>query len=224
MIDAGMILTELREIYNAGSTQQEIADRTGVSQSYVADLLSGKRSVDGLTLKKINQLFPQAILLLSGDTVSIRANRNSGNVVGVNHGTISQDCMSAIQSRILKEDGKMLAEQIREYLKALNDGRKTQEEMAKELHVAQSVVNRLLSGRKKFEYLSIGTFDRMFPEASIDLKGAALIHAPQNRGNVVGINNGHMAADCLSEVMDKILSTEELTAEEKIKVLKVLKK
>lgn len=102
MIDVGMILKELREIYNAGSTQQEIADRTGVSQSYVADLLSGKRPIDGLTLKKFNQLFPHAILQLSGDTVSIRANRNSGNVVGVNHGTISQDCMSAIQSKILE--------------------------------------------------------------------------------------------------------------------------
>ena len=118
----------------------------------------------------------------------------------------------------------MLAEQIKEYIKALNDGRKTQEELAKELHVAQSVVNRLLSGRKKVELLTISTFQKMFPDATVDLLGSAIINAPQNRGNVVGINNGHMGPDCLSEVMDKILQTEELTAEEKIKVLKVLKK
>lgn len=118
MIDVGMILKELREIYNAGSTQQEIADRTGLSQSYVADLLSGKRPIDGLTLKKFNQLFPQAILLLRGDTVSIRANRNSGNVVGVNHGTISQDCMSAIQSKILETKELTDAEKVK-FLKVL---------------------------------------------------------------------------------------------------------
>ena len=118
MIAAKDILLELRKLYENGATQQEISDQTGVSRSYVRDLLSGKRPVDGLTLKKINQLFPQAILLLSGDTVSIRANRNSGNVVGVNHGTISQDCMSAIQSKILETKELTDAEKVK-FLKVL---------------------------------------------------------------------------------------------------------
>ena len=104
MIDARDILAELRHIYDDGATQQEISDRTGVSRSYIRDLLSGKRPVDGLTLKKINQLFPRSVLLLSGDTVSINADRNSGNVVGVNHGTVSQDAFNAVQNKILEAD------------------------------------------------------------------------------------------------------------------------
>lgn len=118
----------------------------------------------------------------------------------------------------------MLAEQIMDYIRSLDDGRKTQGEIAKELHLAQSVINRILSGRKKIELLSIGTFQKMFPDAVTDLHGSSFINAPQNRGNVVGINNGHMVTDCLSDVMDKILSAEELSDEEKVKVLKVLKK
>ena len=83
MIDVGMILKELREIYNAGSTQQEIADRTGVSQSYVADLLSGKRPIDGLTLKKFNQLFPSATLSFG--------NRSIGNNNVIRNARVQSD-------------------------------------------------------------------------------------------------------------------------------------
>ena len=89
-----------------------------MSQSYIAELISGQCAVDGLSLKKVNQLFPDAVLLLSGDTVSIHANRNSGNVVGVNHGTISQDCMSAVQDKILETKDLTDAEKIK-FLKVL---------------------------------------------------------------------------------------------------------
>lgn len=118
----------------------------------------------------------------------------------------------------------MLAQMITDAIEAAYAEGKTQKEVAQKFNTTCTTINRLLSGKRSTGKLTIETFDRMFPEASIDLKGAALIHAPQNRGNVVGINNGHMGPDCLSEVIDKILSTEELTAEEKIKVLKVLKK
>ena len=105
MINMKEVQAALREMYaSSGMTQTEIAQATGVSQSYIADLLSGKSSMENLSLKKINQLFPRAILLLSGDTVSIHANRNSGNVVGVNHGTVSQDCLAAVQNKILEAE------------------------------------------------------------------------------------------------------------------------
>lgn len=119
MINMKEVQAALREMYtSSGMTQTEIAQATGVSQSYIADLLSGKSSMENLSLKKINQLFPRAVLLLSGDTVSIHANRNSGNVVGVNHGTISQDCMSAIQSKILETKDLTDAEKVK-FLKVL---------------------------------------------------------------------------------------------------------
>ena len=118
----------------------------------------------------------------------------------------------------------MLADMVTEYIRQQYAAGKTQAKIAEELNVDNPTINRIISGKRKVELLTIGTFQKMFPHAAVDLRGAALIHAPQNRGNVVGINNGHMGANCLSEIMDKILSTEELTAEEKIKFLKVLKK
>lgn len=120
----------------------------------------------------------------------------------------------------------MLAEQILEYVRAeYNSGQKTQQEIADALNVEHPTINRLLSGKRSAEGLTIGTFDKMFPRARIDLTGTnAVISAPQNSGAVVGVNNGNISADCLSSIMDKILSTEDLTAEEKVKVLKVLKK
>ena len=111
MIDAKDILAELRHIYDDGATQQEISDRTGVSRSYIRDLLSGKRPVDGLTLKKINQLFPRSVLLLSGDTVSINADRNSGNVV--NGDQISDGCLSAIIDKIIASDELTAEEKVK---------------------------------------------------------------------------------------------------------------
>ena len=42
--------------------------------------------------------------------------------------------------------------------------------------------------------------------------------------HAVGINNGTITQSCLDSVMDKILSSKELSAEVKVKVLKVLKK
>ena len=113
MIACKEVLAELRRKYDSGLTQQKIANASGVSRSYIRDLLSGKRKIDGLTLKKINQLFPRSLLLLTGDTVSIHADRNSGNVVGVNHGSVSQDCLSAIQNKILETDDLTAEEKVK---------------------------------------------------------------------------------------------------------------
>ncbi len=120
----------------------------------------------------------------------------------------------------------MLSEQILEYIRAEYDsGHKTQQEIANALNIEHPTINRLLSGKRSADGLTIGTFDKMFPHAKVDLTGtSAIISAPQNSGAVVGVNNGSVSADCLSSVMDKILSTDDLTAEEKVKVLKVLKK
>ena len=120
----------------------------------------------------------------------------------------------------------MLADQILKYIKEeYAKGRTTQQKIADGLHVDHQTINRLLSGKRKPDGLTVGTFDKMFPHAKIDLSGTnAVFSAPQNSGAVVGVNNGNVSADCLSSIMDKILSTDDLTAEEKVKVLKVLKK
>jgi len=78
MIDIAALREELLRIYQTGTTQQEISEKTGVAQSYIADLMSGKKKFGGLTLRKINQLFPDATINLHGDTVMAD---NSGALV-----------------------------------------------------------------------------------------------------------------------------------------------
>ena len=64
----------------------------------------------------------------------------------------------------------------------------------------------------------------MFPKMSVNLNGDKVsITANQNSGNVVGINNGIISGDCLSAVIDKILSSD-LSDAEKVKFIQVVKK
>ena len=73
MINMRDVQSALRDKYNApGMTQQKLADEAGISRSYLAELISGKCAVDGLTLKKINQLFPEASLSLGNRTIGDR--------------------------------------------------------------------------------------------------------------------------------------------------------
>ena len=94
MIKSEEVLQALRERYS-GKTQQEIAEATGVSQSYIADLLSGKSSMENLSLKKINQLFPGASLSLGNRTIGARTNAN-GRARVQSDDTINADCNSGI--------------------------------------------------------------------------------------------------------------------------------
>ena len=77
MINAKEILNKLKELYNSGATYTELGDKLGVSKSYIHSLLSGDRAVDGLTVRKINQLFPNAVLHIDGD-------KAENNVIEIN--------------------------------------------------------------------------------------------------------------------------------------------
>ena len=100
----------------------------------------------------------------------------------------------------------------------------TYQELSRKYGVSYTHIHNLLNGKRAVSGISLDFLFRLFPKAQINLHGDAVsIAAPQNRGNVVGVNHAPIA-DCLSGIMDKILSTEELTDEEKVKVLKVLKK
>lgn len=73
--------------------------------------------------------------------------------------------------------------------------------------------------------MAVRSVIKMFPNATLNLNGDSVsISAESNSGTVVGINTGTIGADCLSAISDKILMDEDLTAEEKIKFLKFLKK
>lgn len=113
MIDSNDILSALKAEYDSGMTYEEIAKKHGVSYTYIHNLFSGKRSIDGLTLKKINKLFPDAVLHLYGDKVTITAPQNQGNVVGVNNGAIETDCLSAVLDKLLATEDLTAEEKVK---------------------------------------------------------------------------------------------------------------
>ena len=86
MIDTQEIIAALEELHAKGKTYERIAKESGIAQSYIYNLIHGKRDIDGLTIKKINQLFPQAILILEGDKISIQANNKSSKSHKKNNG------------------------------------------------------------------------------------------------------------------------------------------
>lgn len=86
-------------------------------------------------------------------------------------------------------------------------------------------LSKLLSGEKKFvfgdDWNKLCSFFPEFDDRSIKHSFNQTNNGTNN--GVIGINHGTVGADCLSHMIDRIIATDELTAEEKVKVIKVLK-
>ena len=120
-----------------------------------------------------------------------------------------------------------LSDEVFKEMKRLYDGGMTQEEVAAHCHIKHSQAQRILSGSRSAGGLRLETLDKMFPHATISLYGDTVsIHADQNQGSVVGVNRGTIGQeqDILSRIESKIIDTDALNDEEKIKVLRVLRK
>lgn len=118
-----------------------------------------------------------------------------------------------------------LYESILEALKQQYDDGATYQEMADKFGASYTHIYNLLKGNRPISGISLDLFFKIFPKASVSLNGdAAAVHASGTNGNVVGVNNGTIGADCISAAIDKILDSDELSDAEKIKVMKVLKK
>ena len=119
----------------------------------------------------------------------------------------------------------MLAEKIIEYVKSeYNGGQLTQQEIAEALNVDHQTINRLLSGKRKPEGLTIGTFDKMFPRAEIKLTGGT-VHAPTiNNGTNSGIITGgiHSSEERITRILDALMSSD-LPPESKVKAYQIIK-
>ncbi len=124
-----------------------------------------------------------------------------------------------------------LAKEISIGLKKLYEDGMTQDELAKLADVSQAHINRLLSGKRSTAGLALETVDKLFPRATINLHGSGDVggNTVSGNGNAVGhsnyvVNNGPITQSCIDSVMDRILNTSDLTAEEKVKFLGILRK
>ena len=95
---AEIVRKKLQDEYSSGATQLELAKKYKLDQSHISRIISGKKSV---SFEMIESMFPNATINLEGDKISISADHNAGNVVGINNGTISSDCISAVIDKII---------------------------------------------------------------------------------------------------------------------------
>lgn len=101
----------------------------------------------------------------------------------------------------------------------------TQPQIAEMLGINHASVNAWLNGNAKT--IRPSNWEKLYPyikkyfPPNITMGDSSPI---VTGSHAVGINNGTITQSCLDSVMDKILSSEDLSAEEKVKVLKVLKK
>jgi hypothetical protein len=58
---------EIRACYSGDHSQYQMAGKYKVSQPYLNMLLSGRRKFSGLTLEKIDRMFPHAVIHLHGE-------------------------------------------------------------------------------------------------------------------------------------------------------------
>jgi hypothetical protein len=107
------IIETLKKEYAAGATYQELADKYQSSYTHIHNLLSGKRSISGISLDFFFRLFPRAAVNLEGDSVNIDAPRNSGNVVGVNNGSVIGGSMEPAIDKILASEDLSDSEKIK---------------------------------------------------------------------------------------------------------------
>ncbi len=100
-----LIFDALHKMCDGKPNQEDIAKSLGISRPYLNRLLNKKRPIDGITLRALMKLFPQATLNLKGDSI---INDNSGvnnGVMGVNNGTVNTtitESAEAFRNRALK--------------------------------------------------------------------------------------------------------------------------
>ncbi len=107
-------------------------------------------------------------------------------------------------------------EEIREAIRKEWQNGATQQEIANRAGVTNPYINNLLSGKRKVESMKLETFFKLFPQAEINLNGAQFAgdHSVQIQGGVSILDT--------QDMFNKILRSEKLSAEEKVKILTVL--
>lgn len=87
--------------YDAGDTYREIADRHGVSYTYVRGIILGIDPPGGISLAKLETMFPHATLDLRGASSS-QVMQNCGNGNRQVMGAASSDSLASYQLRLYR--------------------------------------------------------------------------------------------------------------------------
>ncbi len=75
-----LILAALRAEYR-NSTYKEMAKRSGISLSYIHDLVTGAKPINAMSIGKLYELFPDATIILKGEIpMQTIGNNSNGNI------------------------------------------------------------------------------------------------------------------------------------------------
>lgn len=88
-----------------------------------------------------------------------------------------------------------LSEQVKFAVVRERKNDETLQRISEKFHIPQSHVANLLNGKRSFEGITLGTFDRMFPHATVDLEG----HAPIMAARVASPGDGDITYGDRSE-------------------------
>lgn len=102
-----------------------------------------------------------------------------------------------------------LSDEVFKEMKRLYDGGMTQEQVAAHCHIRHSQAQRILSGTRSTCGLELGTFDKMFPNASVCLYGNGIMQTASNvnvkNGSVNSISIQHDTAS-VEKIRSKIIA------------------
>ena len=100
---AQTVFETLRQEYDSGMTQEEVAAKHHVRHSQMQPILSGKRSAGGLRIETLDRMFPNATINLNGNgnsTITQGASNVKVNTQSINNATAPGSAEQA-RSRII---------------------------------------------------------------------------------------------------------------------------
>lgn len=107
-----------------------------------------------------------------------------------------------------------VAKMVKDRIKSERDAGKTYQAIADKYHVTQAYIIYLLNGKRDCSGITLGVFERMFPNATVDLDGRSIIAsrvASPGDGNITyGDQSGALKAKIISNILDLDLPAETL--------------
>lgn len=106
-------IEQLKKLHQEGNTYEAIAAITGLSMPAVARAINGSRPPKNLSVDALVKAFPNMTISLYGDNTKISVRENAGNVVGVNHGSVTYNPMEPAMDKIIASEDLSDSEKIK---------------------------------------------------------------------------------------------------------------
>ncbi|MBR7119938.1 MAG: hypothetical protein IKC77_07060 [Lentisphaeria bacterium] len=95
----------------------------------------------------------------------------------------------------------------------------TYKELADKYGISYTHMHNLLNGKRAVSGISLDFFFKLFPDATLTFSGGNFTNVVNNGGKIKSISTNDN-----NDAINKILTSDELSDAEKVKVLKVLRK